>query len=281
MKKLSMQIGREIGRISTAWGESKAGTFGASVAYYTIFSIAPLLIISVAIAGLVFDKASARAGIIHEFSGAFGQGGATFADTLINSSVPKSGNILLIIFGFIVIFLGATGIFSQLEAALDSIFESSHRHSSGIWKVIKHKLLSLGMIMSVGFLLMASLAISAVVSALSEWLSDIIPGGDVLASVADVAVSFLLISFFLALIYRFLPSKKIGLVPSLIGGVIAGVFFTLGKYALGIYLGSSNSLSAYGSAAALVLIIVWTYYMSQIFFLSAIIVKLYVLPRKQ
>jgi len=146
---------------------------------------------------------------------------------------------------------------------------------------LKEKLLSIGMVLSVGFLLLVSLTVSAIVTALSGILLTGIPGADYLARFSEITVSFVLISLFLSLIYRFLPSKKIGNKASLIGGFIAGAFFTIGKYLVGIYLGSSSAISVYGSAAALVLIIIWAYYMAQIFFFSSILVKLYFLKKSK
>jgi len=282
LKKILKLGFRELKRIGVSWRDSHASTFGASVAYYTIFSLAPLLIITVAIAGIIIDQDFAKIGIINEFTEVFGQSGALFVDSLLNSATPQSSNVFLIIAGFIIIILGATGIFSELEAALDSIFEAEPKKSRGLRGTLREKLLSIGMVMSVGFLLLASLAASTVVTALSDFLSSRIPGGDFLARTAEIVISFVLIWIFLTFLYRFLPSKKIGNHASLIGGLIAGTFFTIGKYALGIYLGSSSTVSVYGSAAALVLIIVWAYYMAQIFFLSSILVKLYFLkePKK-
>ena len=136
------------------------------------------------------------------------------------------------------------------------------------------------MVISVGFLLIASLLASTLITGFSELLPKALTESTRLIQATEIITSFLLVSFFLSLIYRFLPSKKIGTMACFIGGFLAGTFFTLGKYALALYLGSSASLSIYGSAAALVIIILWTYYMAQIFFLSALLVKLYVLQPK-
>jgi len=281
LRKIYSNILHEGKRIGSAWSDSKASTYGASVAYYTIFSIAPLLIIAVAIAGLFIDESVAKASILKEFTAVLGQSGTLFIDSLLNSSTPQSSNIFLIIFGFIIILLGATGIFSELEAALDNIFEAEPQKRGGIRATLKEKLLSIGMVLSVGFLLLVSLTASAIVTALSGILLTGIPGADYLARFSEITVSFVLISLFLSLIYRFLPSKKIGNKASLIGGFIAGAFFTIGKYLVGIYLGSSSAISVYGSAAALVLIIIWAFYMAQIFFFSSILVKLYFLKRSK
>lgn len=277
LKKIYPLAKRESKRISSAWRDSKASTYGASVAYYTIFSIAPLLIIAVAIAGLVIDASVAKASILNEFTNVFGQSGTLFIDSLLSSRTTQSSNIFLIIAGFIIILLGATGIFSELEDALDSIFEADPKERIGIRGRLKEKLLSIGMVLFVGFLLLVSLATSATVTVVSEILLSGIPGANFLVRFSEISVSFILISLFLSLIYRFLPSKKIGNKASLIGGFIAGAFFTIGKYLVGIYLGSSTAISIYGSAATLVLIIIWAYYMAQIFFFSSILVKLYFL----
>jgi membrane protein len=269
----------EIKKIAQAWSNSQASTYGASVAYYTVFSIAPLLVIAISIAGLFLNQQMAEQSIISQFATTFGKNGADFIHVLIQSQTSAKTNILLIIIGFLVLFIGATGIFSQLQLALDTIFESlPEKNVKGIWGTIKQKLLSFGMVLSVGFLLLISLALSALITALSGYLTTLIPSAEALAQIIELSVSFVLISFFLALTYKILPSKKLRWKPALVGGAIAGLLFVISKYVLGLYLGSSEAFTSYGAASSLVLLILWTYYMSQVFFFAAILTRLYIVP---
>ncbi len=236
--------------------------------------------IAIAISSFFINQSSAQASIIEQFRATFGQGGADLIESLIRANVSEQANIVVGIIGFSILLLGATGVFSQLQAALDTIFESlPEKPLNGWWAVITQKLLSLGMVLSVGFLLLASLVLSAVIKVISSGLADSLPEVGVLAHILELAISFILISLFLGLMYRVLPSKRLRWKPALVGGLIAGVLFTISKYLLGLYLGSAEPFSSYGAASALVLVIIWTYYMSQVFFLSAILLRLYVVPK--
>lgn len=270
----------EIKKIAKAWSNSNAATYGASVAYYTVFSIAPLLVIAISITGIFLDKQSAQASIIAQFHSTFGQNGADLIQTLIQSKASTQTSIILTIVGFIILLVGATGIFGQLQMALDTIFESlPEKSGKGIWLTIRQKLLSFGMVLSVGFMLFISLALSAVISFVSNYFGNLVPGAHFLATSVELLISLVLISFFLALTYKLLPSKRLKWKPALIGGLIAGILFTISKFILGWYLGSSQAFTSYGAASSLVLIIIWTYYMSQVFFFSAIMVRLYIVTK--
>ncbi len=267
---------KEVRKIGAIWSDSKTSTFGAAVAYYTIFSIAPLLVISISIASLVLDKMETERAIISQFQATFGQNGAAFIEALVNAKIPNEASIAFIFFGFIVILVGATGIFTQLQTALNTIFENlPNKGKEGFWRTIRQKLLSFGMVLSVGFLLLASLIASTFISFLSDMAHGILPGVVVLFRSVELLVSFGIIAFFFALLYKFLPTKRLDWKSALLGGAITSVLFSVGKYVLGLYLGSSKAFNAFGGASALVLLIVWVNYMSQIFFLSAIITRLY------
>ena len=266
-------------KIWDAWSRSKAGTFGASVAYYTVFSIAPLLVITITITSLFLDTATAQASIIAQFQSTFGSSGASFIQTLIESKASPQTNILLSIAGFVILLLGAMGIFSQLQQGLDTVFENlPSKIEKGLWSNILQKLLSLGMVLSIGFLLLVSLVLTAVISSISGYFATITPGAQILGQIVELIVSLLLLSGFLGLTYKILPSKRLPWKPALMGGLITGILFLISKYLLGLYLGSSEAFTSYGAASSLVLLIIWTYYMAQVFLLGAIIIRLYLLP---
>jgi membrane protein len=268
-------------KIGQAWSAAQPGTFGASVAYYTVFSLAPLLVITITIAGFVVQRSEAQTTIIEQFRSTFGETGATLVESLISSKLPTEAGIILPIISFIIILVGATGIFSQLQAGLDTIFESLPEKAKGFWRTVIRKLVSLGMVLSVGFLLIVSLVLSTIITALSGYISQYVGNIEPLVHLVDIVISLLLIGGFMSLMYKLLPTKKIRWKPALVGGLLAAIFFTIGKFLLGLYLGSSAAFNAYGAASALVLIIIWTYYMSQIFFLSAILTRLYVVPKRK
>ncbi len=270
----------EFKKIKKAWSLSSAGTFGASVAYYTVFSIAPLLVIAIAITGIFLDGKAAEAAIIVQFTSTFGQSGGEFIQNLIQAKTTTNTGVILSIIGFIVLLFGATGIFKELQKALDTIFESlPTKIEGGFLTTLRKRILSVGMVISVGFLLFVSLVLSTIITAFSHRFSDLVSGIEVIARVVEFSVSFALISFFLSLMYKFLPNKRIAWKPALAGGLIAGLLFTISKYCIGLYLASTTAFTGYGAAAALVLLIFWTYYMSQIFFFSAVLVKVYLVKR--
>jgi membrane protein len=278
-KKLQ-PILREAKRLSSAWSKAKTSTYGAAVAYYTTFSLAPLLVIAVSIAGIVLDRSAVEASIMSQFRGTFGESGALLIQSLINSKTPQGANIAMSAVGFVLVLVGATGIFGALQAALDAIFSSlPEKGEKGIWKTIVQKIASVGMVLSLGFVLIVSLAASAALNAFSGTFGALVPGGMVISEIIEFAVSLILVSAFLGCMFKFLPSKRLAWKPACAAGLIAGIMFTVGKYLLGLYLGSSSAASAYGAASSLVLIILWTYYMAQVLFLSAILSKLYVIKK--
>ncbi len=267
-------------RISALWSSARVGTFGASIAYYTIFSIAPLLVIAISVAGIFLDRTAAQTAVIDQFNATFGPRGGEFIESLIRARATEGADIVLSIVGFVVLLIGAAGIFSQLQTALNTIFENLPDKTvrRGVWLFIRQKLLSFGMVLSIGFLLLVSLALSALLTAFGGALSRMMPQAVVVGHIIDFVVSFALISVFLALTYKVLPSKRLAWRPALIGGAITGAFFMVSKLLLGLYLGSSTAFTGYGAASALVLFVLWFYYMSQVFLFGAIVVRLYVVP---
>lgn len=272
-----MNLKKEALRFVDVWNKANATTYGAAVAYYTVFSIAPLLLIAISVAGLIVDRAEVESSVISQFQGVFGDGGAVFIQSLIRAQVPHDTNVVLILVGLVATLLGATGVFSGLQSGLDAIFATLPRKkiSRSIWWMIFQKIYSLGMVLSLGFVLVVSLMASAFLKAFSQTINNAVPGGLIISTLVDFVFSFLLISLFLGCLLKLLPSERIGWKPSLQGGFVAGALFVVGKFALALYLGSSSSLNAYGAASSVVLLILWTYYLSLAFFLSAIITRLY------
>lgn len=280
-KSLCGRVITEIKKIAGAWSDYHVGTFGASVAYYTIFSIAPVLVIAISIAGIFLNKSSVQAGILAQFKETFGQNSSDFIQSLIQANTSDSTNIIVSIAGFILLLIGAAGIFSQLQTALDTIFDSfpAKKLPKGFWFSMRQKVLSFGMVLAIGFLLLISLVLSALVVVFGRTLAHYVPMGEIIGYLIEFIVSFALISAFLTLTYKILPSKRLALKPAIVGGLVTGILFTISKFLLGVYLGSSQLITTYGAASTLVLFVLWAYYISQVFFFGAIILKLYVVPK--
>jgi len=271
---------RESRKIFSAWSDSEANTFGAAVAYYTVFSIAPLLVIVIGLVGLFINSQTAEARILIQFTNTFGEGGAAFVEAMVAATASSGQTIVISLIGFLVLLFGASGVFSQLQKGLNSIFEILPiKGSSGIWTTIRQKVLAVGMVFALGFLLLSSIAFHSIINFFAPLLAQYAPGGDTLLSYGELLLSMLLISTFLAIVYRVLPNQRLPWRAALWGGLIASVLFTISKFFLGWYLSSGSAFNAFGAASTLAVIIFWTYYMAQIFFLSAIIVKIYIVKK--
>lgn len=251
------------------WVNHGAMEMAAAISYYAAFSLAPLLVIAVAIAGLVVDSARAREQVVSQFSEMMGEeGGKLVATMLDNASKPKQGTIAAII-GIVVLVVGASGAFSQLKEALNRTWEVRELPSRGVWRFLRTRVFSFAMVMVIAFLLLVSLAVSAVLTGLSGWASGALPGWAALLQVADVAVSFAFITVLVAVIYRFLPDARIGWRELWIGAPLTALLFTIGKYLIGLYLGQGSPASIYGAAGSLAIILLWVYYSSLIFLFGA------------
>ncbi|HYC34652.1 MAG TPA: YihY/virulence factor BrkB family protein [Candidatus Paceibacterota bacterium] len=279
-EKFAAKTKRTIRRIAEAWKCSTPGTYGAAVAYSTIFSLAPVLIIVLFFSGLVFDSSSIKDMIISNFSNVFGEKAGNLIAELVSTSSLTGSNVFLTILSIVLIILSASAVFSSLQKGLDKIYENQPEKKLGgfLGKILK-KLLSVGMVLSAGFILMLSLIVSAALEILYDRF-EIFDSEKLLTVIIEVILSYVVISLFISLMLKFLPSKRIPWRPALMGGLIAGAFFELGKLGLGKYLATSKAALAYGSASALVLIVLWTYYMAVAFFFSAILTKLYFLRKK-
>jgi membrane protein len=256
------------------FSSDKAPRLGAALAYYTVFSIAPLLLIAVAVAGMVFGREAAQGRITHELSGVLGSATAKAVDAMILAAAkPKSGAIATA-FGVITLFLGAAGVFGQLKEALNTIWNVEPPRKRGLVALVRDRFLSLAMVLGVGFLLLVSLIFDTALSALGERLFP--AAGPVLQAV-QMVVSFGLITVLFAMIFRFLPD----LTPRpewrdvWFGAAFTSFLFVIGKFALGFYLGRSAFSSSYGAAGSLVVLLVWVYWSAQILFFGAEFTQVY------
>jgi membrane protein len=258
-----------------AWFGDNAGRMGASIAYYTLFAIAPILLIVIAVAGAVFGEEAVRGEIVGQLDNLIGGDGARLVQQLIESaSKPKQGTIAAII-GTVTFLLAATGVFLELQAALNAIWRVKAKPGVDIKGYLKARAKAFGVVVSIGFLLMVSLAVSAGLSAASSWVSRRTPVLPLLLQGLNVVVSLAVITALFAVMYRMLPDVKLRWRDVVVGAFVTAVLFTVGKQLIGLYIGQSAVSSAYGAAGSVVVLLVWVYYSSQIVLLGAEFTRVY------
>lgn len=243
---------------------------GAALAYYTAFSLAPLLIISIAIAGFVLGDEAARGKVFEQLHHLIGEQGGKAAQEMVQSagSKPRAG-IIASIAGLVTLLLGASGVFGQLQSSLNIIWGVEPQPGRGILGFIKSRFLSFGFILVVGFLLLVSLMLSTAVTYLAQSIGGLISGIEILMQMLNFALSFGVVTVLFALMFKFLPDAVIAWKDVWLGAAITAAFFTLGKFGLSFYLGASSVASSYGAAGSLIVLLLWVYYSSQIFFFGA------------
>jgi membrane protein len=272
---MDWRVSCELVRRSLAkWKEDNIQRRAAAVAYYTAVSLAPLLIIVIAVAGAVFGQQAARGEIADQVRGLVGdEGGRAIEAILEHARGPGSGMVATLI-GFLVLLFGAGGVFVELQSSLNAIWKVPLKHKNWFKLVIQERFLSFAMVMGVCFLLLVSLVVSAGVAAFGKWLGTMLPGV-VLLDLANVVISFLVITLLFAMMMRYLPDARIRWRDVKIGAVLTSVLFTLGKLLLGLYLGRATVSSSYGAAGSLVVLLIWVYYSAQIFFFGAEFTQVY------
>lgn len=257
------------------WSDDYAPSMGAALAYYTIFSIAPLLIIAIAVAGFFFGAEAARGEIFIQLRGLIGDAGASAIEGMVKSASQTGGGTFAAVAGVVTLLLGATSVFGELQTDLDRIWDSPPPKESGIIGLIRGRLLSFGMVLGLGFLLLVSLILTAALSALGHFWGDALPGGEILLQVVNFVIGFVVITGLFAMIYKLLPRCPIGWKDVWIGAIVTSLLFSLGKLLIGLYLGKSSVTSSFGAAGSLVVVLLWVYYSSQIFLLGAEFTRAY------
>ncbi len=264
------QIWKLIKTAAQSWSDDYAPSMGAALSYYTLFSIAPLLLIVISIAGLVFGQDAARGEIFGQLNGFMGSEAAAAIQGLLESVNKPAQGAFATIIGVILVLIGATSVFGELQDAMDRIWRAPARHqTSGIWGLLRARLLSFGMILSVGFLLMVSLVMEAMLSALSRWWSPLFTGWETMAQVINTVASFGLTMLAFAMIYKIMPRVKIDWRDVWIGAGVTAFLFTAGKFLIGFYIGRSGVVSGFGAASSIVIVLIWVYYSAQIFLVGA------------
>jgi membrane protein len=270
------ELGGLVKAAASGWVDDYAQSMGAALAYYTMFSIAPLLLIVISIAGLVFGDQAARGEIFSQLEGMLGAPGALAVQGLLQSVRKPSESVTATAFGVVLLLIGATSVFGELQDALDRIWRAPDRAGqSGFWGLIRARLLSFGMILGIGFLLMVSLLASAALAALGKWWGPVLGDWAAAASVIELGSSLLLITVVFAMIYKIVPRVRVDWKDVWMGAAATSLLFTAGKLLIGVYIGRSGIASGFGAAASLVVVLVWVYYSAQIFLFGAELTRAY------
>ncbi|MBK4729372.1 YihY/virulence factor BrkB family protein [Oxynema sp. CENA135] len=258
-----------------AWQKDKASRLAAALAYYTAFSLAPMLIIVIAVAGLVFGQDAAQGEIVAQLQGLVGREGAQVIQNLIeNARRPQSG-IVATIAGIAILLFGATGLFTQLQDALNTIWNVQPKPGRGIKGLLQKRFLSFAMVLAIAFLLLVSLAVSAGLAAMGKYFDHLFPHVILLWQVLNLTLSFAIVTVLFATIYKVLPDAKVAWSDVWMGASITSLLFAVGKWAIGLYLGNSSVGSAYGAAGSFVVILLWVNYSAQILFFGAEFTQVY------
>jgi membrane protein len=259
-----------------AWSNDYAPSMGAAISYYTVFSLAPLLVIVIAIAGAVFGREAVQGQISAQISGIVGEQGAKMVEGLIAASSDTDKGLVASLISIVILIIGATTVFNELQSSLDRIWKvPEDKKPSGIWGLLRERIVSFSLVLGVAFLLMVSLVVSAGLAALGSWSNGLMPGWELLLQVVNTCVSLGILSVLFALIYRFMPSTRVRWRDVWIGAFVTAVLFEVGKLAIGLYLGKSGMSESFQAAGALVVLLAWVYYAAQIFLLGAEFTKAY------
>jgi membrane protein len=254
------------------WSAAEAGRHGAALAYYTLFALAPMLVIVIAVAGAVYGEEAVRGEVVGQLNGLVGQDGAELIESLLRNARKGDQGILAAVLGGLTFVLGATGAFVQLQGALNHIWGVKAEPGRNLVRYLFNRAQSFGMLIALGFILMVSLAVDAALSAAAAWTEINLPGIPIL-NVLNGVVSLGVLTALFALIYRVLPDVQLRWRDVGYGAVITAVLFTVGKRLIGLYLGETSMASAYGAAGSVVIVMVWVFYSAQVVLLGAAITK--------
>jgi membrane protein len=254
----------------SSWIDDFAPSMGAALSYYTVFSLAPMLLIVIGVAGLVFGADAARGEIVTQLRGLMGEQGAVAVEELLKSANDPGKGILATIIGFVTLLVGATAVFAELQSALDRIWRTpAPVNENGLWGMIRTRFLSFGLILGLGFLMIVSLVLSAALAALGTWFGGLLGGWEVILQAINFVVSFGVVTVIFAAIYKFMPHAKIAWPNVWVGAIVTALLFTVGKFLISLYIGKSGVASGFGAAGSFAVLLVWVYYSAQIFLLGA------------
>ena len=256
--------------IFAQWIEDEPFLLASSLSYYTLFSLTPLLVIAIAVAGFVFGQEAAQNQIVETIGGMIGTESAKAVQGMIeNASNKPTTGIISTVLGAVTLLIGAGGVVGQLQTSLNKVWEVEPKSGQGIWVFIRQRFISFAMVLAVGFLLLVSLVVTALLTAFSQFIGSLIGGAAFVGHLLDIVVSFAFVTLLFAMIYKFVPDVQIQWKDVWIGAALTSILFTIGKFLIGLYLGSSGVTSAYGAAGSLITVLLWVFYSSLIFLLGA------------
>jgi membrane protein len=261
------------------WREDGANRLAAALAYYTTFSLAPLLVLVIAIAGLAGGREAARTQTMAQVEDLLGNEGREFVEGMIESASQPETGLAATVIGAVTLLFGALGVFGELQNSLNTIWEVKPKPATswvdGVKRFVLRRLLSFTMVLGIGFLLLASLVVSAVVSAFGEYIGSRWPMADFWLNLINFVISFLVVTFLFGMIFKFLPEIKIAWKDVWLGAAVTSALFSLGKFLIGLYLGRSEVGSTFGAAGSLAILLIWIYYSAQILFFGAEFTQVY------
>ena len=263
-------------RALVGWWNDNVPRLGASLAYYTLFALSPVLLVATAIAGLVFGAEAVRGEIVGQIQGLVGHQGAQAVQAMLENAAHPSSSIPATIIGLVTLFLGATGAFLELQTALNAIWRVKPRPGTNVRAFVVQRLISFGLVVGVGFLLLVSLLVSAALSALRRYLGRIVPTLTAFWEAGNVLVSLFVITLLFAMVYKILPDVRLRWRDVWVGALVTAGFFSIGKQLIGLYLGTSSVGSSYGAAGSVVVLLIWVYYSAQVVLLGAEFTRFYV-----
>ena len=257
------------------WVDDNVPAQAAALAYYTLFSVAPMIIIAIAVAGLVFGQEAAQGEIQKQLQSLIGDAGAKVVEDLVASASKPSSGILATIVGILVLGFAATGVFAQLQDSLNTIWKVKKKPRNGVLAFVRQRLLSFAMVLGIGFLLLVSLVLSAALSAAGTFLMGLMPGWETVLQLVNLAIAFAVTTVLFAMIYKVLPDTRVAWKDVWLGAAVTSFLFSLGKLGIGLYLGKSSVSSSYGAAGSFAVLLLWVYYSSQLLFLGAEFTQVY------
>src|ERR1700722_5731695 len=259
-----------IAKAGSAWLEHDASTMGAAFAFYTVFSIAPILIIAIGIASMVVQGDALRAELLSQIQNLLGPTGANAVREILTSADYLGKSRFATFIGIVTLLFGASSVFVELQNSLDRIWEIPKRkRMSGLWRILRARFLSFGLVLGVGFLLLVSLVVSTVMVALGAWLSSLLGHWRTTFVMMDVLLTLSISAVVFALLFKYMPQEKLAWADVWIGGAVTAVLFSIGRFAIGYYLGKSAFSSVYGIAGSFLVLLLWCYYTAQIFLFGA------------
>lgn len=258
------------------WGEDKASRLAAALAYYTVFSIPPLLVVGIGIASLFTERAMVEDQLVGQAGSLMGSRGAEAIETILQSAEePGSSEIIPTLIGFALLLFGASGVFTQLQDAMNTIWDVEADPDRGIMGIIKERFLSFTMVLAIGFVLLVSLMLSTLLTTFGDFVGGLVSDTEILLLIVNFLISFAVIALLFALIFKTIPDVQVAWRDVIVGAILTALMFKIGEYALGFYFDRSDPTSSFGAAGSVILLLLWVYYSAQIMFLGAEFTQVY------